>query len=187
MTHFGIICPASTGHLNPMCALGRELQRRGHRVILFGILDTQPKALAAGLDFRAIGEEEFPTGWIAQRDTQQGKLSGFAGMRYSISWVQQIIATFLREGEEAMREVGVEALLVDQLSPDGATVAEFLNLPFVSVCSALLVNREDSVPPIYTPWRYNTSWFGCLRNRAGYALLDRLTQPVWKVLNEYRQ
>ena len=106
MTHFGIICPASTGHLNTMLPLGRELQRRGHRVTLFGILDTQPKALAAGLDFRAIGEEEFPAGWIAQRDTQQGKLSGFAGMRYSISWVQQIIATFLREGEEAMREVG---------------------------------------------------------------------------------
>ncbi len=64
---------------------------------------------------------------------------------------------------------------MDQLSPDGATVAEFLNLPFVSVCCALLVNREDSVPPIYTPWTYNTSWFGHLRNRAGYALLDRLT------------
>lgn len=35
MTHFGIICPAAIGHLNPMCALGRELQRRGHRVTLF--------------------------------------------------------------------------------------------------------------------------------------------------------
>ena len=187
MTHFGITCPASIGHLNTMLPLGRELQRRGHQVTLFGILDTQPKVLAAGLDFRAIGESEFPVGWIAQRDTQQGKLSGFAGMRYSISWAQQMIATFLGKASEAMREVGVEALLVDQLSPDGATVAEFLDLPFVSVCSALLVNREDSVPPIYTPWNYDTSWFGRLRNRAGYALLDRLTQPVWNVLNEYRR
>lgn len=31
MTHFGIICPTSPGHLNPMTALGRELKRRGHR------------------------------------------------------------------------------------------------------------------------------------------------------------
>ena len=34
MTHFGIICPATTGHLNPMSTLGAQLQRRGHRVTL---------------------------------------------------------------------------------------------------------------------------------------------------------
>lgn len=39
MTHFGIICPATTGHLNPMTSLGSELQRRGHRVTLVGIRD----------------------------------------------------------------------------------------------------------------------------------------------------
>lgn len=51
MTHFGIICPATTGHLNPMPVLGAELQRRGHRVTLFGILDAQAIPLAAGLEF----------------------------------------------------------------------------------------------------------------------------------------
>jgi UDP:flavonoid glycosyltransferase YjiC (YdhE family) len=49
MTHFGIICPAETGHLNTMLPLGRELQRRGHRVTLIGFLDAQAKTLAAGL------------------------------------------------------------------------------------------------------------------------------------------
>ena len=45
MTHFGLICPASTGHLNTMLPLGKELQRRGHRVTLFGILDAQANTL----------------------------------------------------------------------------------------------------------------------------------------------
>lgn len=54
MTHFGIICPgAATGPLNTMLPLAQELQRRGHRVTLFGTLDTQPKALAAGIEFQS--------------------------------------------------------------------------------------------------------------------------------------
>ena len=38
MTHFGIICPGSTGHTNTITPLGYELQQRGHRVTLFGVL-----------------------------------------------------------------------------------------------------------------------------------------------------
>lgn len=46
MTYFGIICPASTGHLNLMTTLGYELQRQGHRVTVVGVLDTEEKAQA---------------------------------------------------------------------------------------------------------------------------------------------
>lgn len=34
MTHFGIICPAATGHLNPMTTLGYELQSAIKRVLI---------------------------------------------------------------------------------------------------------------------------------------------------------
>ncbi|NEO74378.1 hypothetical protein [Moorena sp. SIO3H5] len=49
MTHFGIMCPPVSGHLNPMATLGYELKQRGHRVTVLGIEDTQPKVIAAGL------------------------------------------------------------------------------------------------------------------------------------------
>ena len=62
MTHFGLICPSSTGHLHTMLPLGQELKRRGHRVTLLGILDSQPKTVAAGLEFQAIGKSDFPQG-----------------------------------------------------------------------------------------------------------------------------
>lgn len=62
MTHFAIICPAVMGHLNPMFALGHELQRRSHRVTLIGVLDAQAATQAAGLEFRAIAESEYPLG-----------------------------------------------------------------------------------------------------------------------------
>jgi len=71
MTHFGRICPASTGHLNTILPLGKELQRRGHRVTLFGILDAQANTLASGLEFQAIGESEYPAGKMVQLLTQR--------------------------------------------------------------------------------------------------------------------
>lgn len=89
MTHFGIISPGSTGPLNTMLPLGQELQQRGHRVTLFGILDAQPKTLAAGLEFRAIGSEEFPAGSTAEFFAQLGKLSGLAALQYTINLLKQ--------------------------------------------------------------------------------------------------
>ncbi len=62
MTHFGIICPAATGHLNTMIPLGSELLRRGHRVTVFCLPDAKDRTLASGLEFQPLGEDEFPAG-----------------------------------------------------------------------------------------------------------------------------
>jgi len=187
MTHFGIICPAATGHLNTMLPLGRELQERGHRVTLFGIADAQAKTLAAGLDFWPISESEFPAGVTAESLAQLGKLSGLAALRYTITLLQQGADALLRDAPAALKAAGVEAVLIDQVSPGGGTVAEFLGIPFITVCSALLINREETVPPFFTTWNYNPAWWARLRNRAAYSLLDRIAQPIQQVVNEYRQ
>jgi zeaxanthin glucosyltransferase len=187
MTHFGIICPAATGHLNPMCTLGYELQQRGHRVTVVGILDAQPKTLAAGLEFRAIGESEFPQGRMGQLYADLGKLSGLAALQYTIGWIRDVAAMFLREAPQALEEIGVEALLVDQVSPEGGTIAEFFDIPFVSVASAVMINRDVSVPPFNTPWSYSPAAWAQLRNRAGYWLLNRAGEPIQEVIAEYRR
>ena len=97
MTHFGLICPTSTGHLNTMLPLGQELQKRGNRVTLFGFLDTQSKTLAAGLDFWAIGESDYPLGTTAELFTELGKLSGFAALKYTVNWIGKGAEIILRE------------------------------------------------------------------------------------------
>ena len=187
MAHIGIICPAAAGHLNPMTTLGRELQQRGHRVTLVGILDAKAKTLAAGLEFWAIGESEFPSGAMRQLFAELGTKSKFAALQYTSSWIQKMAVMFLREAPAALKEAGVEALLVDQVSPEGGTVADFLDIPFISMCSALLLNREPSVPPFYTSWGYNPSWWAVLRNRGAYSLLNRVGRPLRETIAEYRQ
>ncbi len=187
MTHFGILCPSASGHLNPMTTLGYELMRRGHHVTLFGIVDSQPKALAAGLNFWAIGESEFPIGATAQLMKRRGELSGLAALRYNFSLAKRDVSASLRDSPIALKSAGVEALLVDQVSIEGGTIAELLDIAFISVCSALLFNLEDGIPPIFTHWGYDTGWRAIIRNRAGYALSSLLAQPIRDVIAEYRR
>jgi UDP:flavonoid glycosyltransferase YjiC (YdhE family) len=187
MTHFGIVCPAAIGHLNPMCVLGRELQRRGHQVTLFGVLDIQPKVMKSGLGFWTIGEADFPVGAIEQKYKQLGELSGRAAQTFTLRCLQQETVMLFREAPEALKAAGVEALLVDQVMGGGGTIADFLNLPFITVCNALLINREVGVPPYFTHWNYSKAWWAHRRNQLGNFLLERTTQPLWNVIVQQRQ
>ncbi|MBW4508986.1 MAG: glycosyltransferase [Scytonematopsis contorta HA4267-MV1] len=187
MTHFGIICPTSNGHLNTMTPLGWELKQRGHRVTVIGPLDAQPNTLAAGLEFKAIGESEFPAGAIAQMLDQLGEMSKLAALRYTVFCLQKMAAICLQEAPKRLKEAGVEALLVDQATPEGGTIAEYLEIPFITVCSALVLNSDVSVPPHYTLWNYNPAWWGQLRNRAGYTLLSYIAKPILELIADYRR
>ena len=187
MTHFGLICPVSTGHLNTMLPLGKELQQRGHRVTLFGVLDAESKTLAAGLEFRVIGESESPLGVATEIFVQLGKLSDRQALQYTVNAQKKRAAILLRDAPKAMKEASVEALLVDQASLEGGTVADFLGIPFITICSSVVMNRDDSIPPYFTNWNYNPTWQGRLRNRFGYQMLKRITKPITEVINHYRQ
>ena len=186
MTHYGLICPAASGHLNPMTTLGYELKKEGHRVTLFGIVDAEPKATAAGLEFQSIGESDFPKGFMKEIFTELGKMSGFAALRYTIKYIQQGAVVTLREVPTLIKQAGIDALIVDQVAPEGGSIAESLNIPFVSCASALMINRDVSVPPFSTSWSYNSSHWAKVRNWAGYKLLNRAGKPIRDVINEYR-
>ncbi|WP_179228381.1 hypothetical protein [Leptolyngbya ohadii] len=130
-----------------MTALGRELKQRGHRVTFVGVLDAQPKVLAAGLEFWAIDEKEAPLGSTAESLAQLGQLSGLAALRYTIELFKQRTATLLQELPAALKSAGIEFLLIDQTSFGASTVAQLLDIPFVSVCCALMLNRDPDIPP----------------------------------------
>jgi len=106
MTHFAIICPSAIGHLNPMCALGRELQRRNHQVTLFSIPDIRSKVINSGLNFETIGETEFPLGSLERKYKQLGEMSGMPGFKFTANWIKQETALFLRELPEALKAAG---------------------------------------------------------------------------------
>ncbi|GFE69556.1 glycosyltransferase [Chroococcus sp. FPU101] len=187
MTHFGIICPPVSGHINPMAALGRELIQRGHRVTVFQLPDVAAKIITEGLEYRPIGQSDHLIGSLPESITQLGKLSGLAALRFALQAIEKTTNAVCRDAPQAIQAQGIEALLVDQTEPAGATVADYLDLPFVTICCAMNINREPTIPPIFTAWPYQTNPLACLRNQFGYALFDWLTQPVQKVIARYRQ
>lgn len=187
MTHFGLLCPTASGHLNPMTTLGYELKQRGHQVTLVGTLDAQPKVLAAGLGFYAIGETDFPAGSSKDALAKLGQLSGLAAFRYTVDLFKKITSTLLQEAPAAFQSAGVEALLIDQTSFGGSTIAESLDLPFISVCCAMMINRDPNVPPFNTAWSYHATWWARLRNQLGYKLIDKLAKPITGLVADYRK
>jgi MGT family glycosyltransferase len=187
MTHIGLLCLPVPGHLNPMAALGRELQGRGHRVTFFGILDSEAMARAEGLDFQPLGALDFPKGSLPRLLGRLGELQGPAALRFTGATILRGTTVLCREAPTTLTSAGVEALLVDMAEPAGGTVADHLGLPFVTIGNALALNEEPAIPPVFTSWGYGTNWIGPLRNRAAYALLYQLARPITAVLNGYRR
>ena len=66
-------------------------------------------------------------------------------------------------------------------------MADYLGLPFVTVCNALPLNEEADVPPIFTHWDVAGGPLGRLRNRAAGALGGAPSLQVAAVLWTYRR
>lgn len=187
MTHFGIICPPGPGHLNPMTALGRELKRRGHKVTIFGIVDAKSYAEAASLEFWALAESEYPLGTTKKMLSQIGKMNGLSALLYALNAYKESAAVVLRTAPSAFREAGIEALLLDETQSEGSTVAELLQIPFITVSCALMLYPEDTIPPFFTTWNYDPAWWAILRNQLTISVLRWLAQSIYEVINEYRR
>lgn len=187
MTHFGVICPPFAGHIHPMAALGRELQRRGHCITFLQIPDLETAVRSEGLNFWSIGKSAYRPGELAESFTELGKLSGIESLRYSVDLCQRFTGTMCEDAPCAIAEAGIEALLADQLEPASETVAEYLRIPFVTVSCAQAIHRKSEIPPFFTLWNYENKLWARLRNQAAYYLLDRNSQPLLQALNQYRK
>jgi zeaxanthin glucosyltransferase len=184
--HFGIISPPVSGHIHPFGALGRELLKRGHRVSLIHMSDLGEAVRTEGLEFIPIGRAEHPPGSLAESLAQLRRLDGFAALRFTIGAISKTTEMVCRDAPAAIRDAKIDALLVDQTEPAGGAVAEYLNIPFVTVCNALIMNREAYAPPPFTPWKYHRSPVGQVRNWFGYIVSDALMRPIWRIVGDYR-
>lgn len=176
--HIGLICPEISGHLNPMTTLGRELKRRGYRVSVIGIPDGRSKAETAGLEFISVGARDNPLGSRAKFIEELGRMHGRAALQFTIEGFRQAGVVQLREVPDAVRSAGIDGLLIDQVSAVAGTVADYLGLPYVTICNALAANYDWDVPPLVVPWKFQPTIVGRCRNRLGYALLDHTLRPI---------
>src|SRR5689334_19738125 len=127
--HFAAVTMMAQSHFMSMAGIGRSLVARGHQFTFFQAPEMATWAEREGASFTSLGDGP-AEGWDV-RDIANT-------MRY---FCEQLPAAF--------RKTGVQAVLTDQMLPAGGCVADALNLPFVTVCSALPMNEEPEFPPSF--------------------------------------
>jgi zeaxanthin glucosyltransferase len=186
MARLGAFCFPGTGHINPMTALARRLQQRGHEVVIFGIADTEARIRANGVEFHLIGELDYPLGTLQKLDQRLGELKGLETFRFTVERVKNTARMILRDGPNAVRAAKVDALLVDE-GDMGGNVAEHLGLPYVSIAFFPPLRQDDRIPPFCFGWQAGQDWRSRLRNRMGMTLLSRVAWPIFRLVNAQRK
>jgi MGT family glycosyltransferase len=170
-----------------MLALGKALQRRGHQVTLFCLNDVQEKFSQSALHVQLIGEREFPLGTLPVFFQKLGHLEGIRAGLYTRDGLLAFAQVVLRDIPPLIQSLGIEALLIDQLCPEGGTVADYLKIPFFTICATLPFNYELEIPPCFTDWFYQTNSLGLARNRLGYFLYYQARRPIYQLIAQYRR
>ncbi len=170
-----------------MTTVGRELRRRGHHFTIFNIPDVAPLAASEGAGFCALGVADHPPGSFRQFSEKLSSLKGLEALRFGLATATTEIEMILRDAPEAMRSKGITALLVDQGQPAGSTLADYLGIPFVTICNAIAAVPDPSVPPAATPWQYSENLFARLRNRALHKGFDFGCRPMLRAINSCRK
>jgi zeaxanthin glucosyltransferase len=186
MARLGAFCFPGTGHLNPMIALVRSLQLRGHEVAIFGIADTEARVRAGGIEFRRIGMEDYPPGTLQELDEHLARLKGFAALRFTLERVRNSARMVLRDGPEAVRTANLEMLLVDEADFAG-NVADYLGLPWISIALIPPLVQDDRFPPFWFGWAAEQDRVSRLRNRLAMFLLLRIATPIFREVNQQRR
>jgi len=186
MARIGAFCFPGTGHINPITALARRLQQRGHTVVIFGIADIEAPVKAAGVEFCLIGESDYPLGTLKKLDQRLSEQRGLATFRFTVERVRNTALMVLRDGPQAVRDARVDALLVDEADM-GGSVAEHLGLPYISIACFPPLVQDDRIPPFCFGWSGGQGWLSRLRNRLGFWLLSRIAAPIFSAVNQQRR
>ena len=186
VARLGAFCFPGTGHINPMTALARRLQQRGHSVVIFGIADVESRVRAAGVEFCQIGHSDYPPGTLQKLDDRLGQLHGLATFKFTVERVRSTALMILRDGPDAVRRANIEALLVDEADM-GGTVAEHLGLPFVSIACFPPLIKDNRIPAFCFGWPAGQDWLSRLRNELGFKLLSRVAAPIYAAVNRQRK
>jgi len=184
----GFVSMPFVGHLNPMTTLARRLQSRGHEVTLIGVPDVEPFAHAAGLNFVAFCENEYPAGSIAKLLRPVSKLHGLEAARWSIR--ERNVDLFSAASKRLPRklaETGVDALVIDFIHTFLELVPISLGMPYVQVSTNIHIDFSGATPPCFFSWPHETTPKAFTRNLEGVKAAGEIFAPVVPVAMSYAQ
>ncbi len=186
MPHYALLCPAAAGHILPVGALGNELARRGHQVTMVGPFASSGLAKQLNVDHYELKTDQvrYPFDWPKWAVFSLFGAGWKIALRDAFRWRAEYILQLM---PQALRELNCDGLIVDQTLTAGGTVAELLGLPYVTICTSVPWNEDQSVPPAFTRWPHDPGHAAMLRNRIGYAAWHWYIGPFLHTVNGYRE
>jgi zeaxanthin glucosyltransferase len=153
----GFICLNVPGHLNPMTALARQLQARGHDVVFLY------SSGAAGLPFVPGPENDH----FNENRPQVSKMQGEDALQFSFRMLMAQTQTILKSLPATVAATGVEALLIDTVQFYAELGPMQLSMPYIHVSNALHFDFSGYTPLGTYGWPHQTTSQALARNREG--------------------
>ena len=184
----GFVSMPLSGHLNPMTALARRLQSRGHEAVFLGVPDVEPFVRAAGLRFVPFGGREFPAGSVAKLWSEVARRHGLDVVRYTC---RELNPNLIRVGLEylpaTLQRTGVDAVIIDTISFFHELAPMSMGIPYVHIWNVLHLDFSGRTPVGLLSWPHDTTPEGLERNAEGLQEVGALFAPMIATARPYAE
>jgi len=171
----GFICPNVPGHLNPMTALARHLQVRGHEVVFLY------SSGAAGLPF-IPGPEKDP---LRENLPEVSKLQGDEAVKFSLRMLMTQTETILKSLPGMVESNGIDAVVLDTVQFYAELSPIELGMPYIQVAAAVHFDFSGYTPLCLYGWPHQSTPGALVRNREGVTNFVALLESANKGVKAY--
>jgi len=173
----GFICPNLPGHLNPMTALARQLQERGHDVVFLY------SSSASGLPCVPGPEKD----QINESRPEISKLQGEDALKLGVRLMMSQTEGILKSLPAIVQANRVDALVIDTVHFYAELGAMQLGMPYIHVPAAMHKDYTGNTPLCYYDWPHQTTPSALARNREGVAKFVKLLESVNAGIRAYAE
>jgi zeaxanthin glucosyltransferase len=185
--HFGVLSFTGTGHLNSLISLSQQLRDRGHKITFFEKPKIEDRVRQAGLEFFPIVANKFSSREKKPLSNESGIVSEISTLRFNLKRIAFDVESFLQEAPPALKQAGVNALIINEIALTGPTLAQMLHLPYFIISTSVPHNFGWDAYPWFSGYRYSSSPFSRVQNALLEISAVRLHGPIRRALDEYRR
>jgi zeaxanthin glucosyltransferase len=160
----GFICLNLPGHVNPMTALARQLQTRGHEVVFLYLPS------ANGLPCLPADQSDE----VNEQRPAVSRLTGWEALQFYCGVVAKETEKVLESLPRMVERAEIDGLVIDPIQFFAELGAMKLGVPYVSVAVAVHLDYSGGTPLSVYGWPHETTPEALARNRKGVAEIVKL-------------
>ena len=188
MKKVAMICPPLQGHLNPMKSIAYLLLEKGIEPVFIGIIDSSDKV--NDFEHITIGMQVFPKGSL---ELILKEITQSRGFKMGRIWQKEFLLKWSKvvceELPTVLESLNIDLMVIDQLDPASALVADKCDIKFITACNAMAIVLHRNIPLFFTSYDYteNPSYWRYIWEKWMLIFTNRILKNDTKILNKYRK